>query len=255
MNAVELLEILARSTWRTLDRSHRRRVLFGEDAVTSINLNAIASLRSTVVAEDTRANEATRGCDFELWIGNDPNGWRRHAVQAKKLTVSSSRYSTLGHVVGGTKQIDILDRYAKANRAAALYCFYNYFTRAHGWNCTLPVDTEQLGCSVTPSAVVRKALAGRGRRNFSWIHRQRATLPWRCLVRCPLLAASSTAPRQPEEWPALETYQHKQLPPSLRRLREAEEPESVFGDGGAEDLFSREVDLRPGWIAVIESDA
>jgi hypothetical protein len=251
MNAVELLEALARSTWHTLDRSHRRRIRFGEDAVTSIMLNTLASLPNTIVAEDTRVNEATKGCDFELWIGDDRQGWRRYAVQAKKLTVASSRYLALGHVVAGTKQIEILDRYANANRAAALYCFYNYSTRMHGWNCSLPSASEQLGCSVTPSAVVRKALAGRGRRNFSWIHQQRATLPWRCLVRCQLLAVPSRG-HASGDWPALETHYYKHLPAPLMRLRETGILENV---GDTQDLFSPNVELRPGWLALIESNA
>src|SRR5688572_21752390 len=120
MNAVELFELLARSNWGTLERSYRRRVLFGEDAITSINLNALASLPHTVVAEDTRVTEATRGCDFELWIGSDHVGWLRYAVQAKKVKVRSSRYTKLKYTVSGRDQIDVLERYARANRAAAL---------------------------------------------------------------------------------------------------------------------------------------
>ena len=252
MNAVDLLETLARATWRTLDRSHRRRVLFGEDAITSIILNVLASLPSTIVCEDTRAHEATKGCDFELWVGNDTHGWRRYAIQAKKLTVSSSRYAKLNHVVAGNRQIDILERYAKANRAVPLYCFYNYSNQPHGWNCPLPLDTEQLGCSVAPSAVVRKALSGRGRRSFSWIHKQPATLPWRCLIGCPHLTRASATPLQ-ADWASLQTGRVEKLPASLRRLREAEERGGVFAD--AQDLFNAETNLRPGWIAVIESSA
>lgn|SRR5690606_8032375 len=134
----------------------------------------------------------------------------------------------------------------------ALYCFYNYSARMHGWNCALPPASEQLGCSVTPSAVVRAALAGRGRRNFSWIHKQRSTLPWRCLVRCPLLAVPSIGQRRLEDWPALETHYHERLPASLRRLRETEKLEDV---GDTQDLFSADVELRPGWLALIESNA
>jgi len=252
MNAVDVLEALAQSTWRTLKSSHLRRIRFGEDAVTSINLNVLAALKKTVVVEDTRANEATKGCDFELWIGSDRHGWRRYAVQAKKLTVSVSRYSTLGHVVAGTKQIDVLERYALANKAAAMYCFYNYSNGAHDWSCALPVDAEQLGCSVTPSVVVRRALSGRGRRNFSWIHQQKSTLPWRCLVKCPLLATPSTGQGQIEDWPSLESHYHERLPLSLKDMLRTGELKEL---ADAEDLFKRDVELWPSWIAVLESDS
>jgi len=248
VEAVDLFEILARSTWRTLARAHRRRILFGEDAITSINLNTLASLPKTVVAEDTRVHEVTKGCDFELWIGSDSYGWFRYAIQAKKLRVSSSTYAKLAYAVGGRKQIDLLEQYANANRAAALYCFYNYSQRAHGWACGLSPDPEQLGCSVTPLRVVRSSLIGRGRRNFSWIHNQPETLPWRCLVRCPRLMPGYNMPAH-NGWPPPTEYVHKMLPHALRRLRELRTIETLDEDS---DLFSPQGGLRPGWVGIIE---
>lgn len=249
MQPVALFETLAQSTWKTLDRSHRRRVLFGEDAITSIILNSLASLPHSVVAEDTRIQESTKGCDFELWLGNDHSGWSRYALQAKKLTVSSSVYAKLNHKVGGRPQIDILDQYARANGAAALYCFYNHSLQPHGWNCPLPRDTEQLGCSVAPSATVRRALFGRGRRNFSWIHLQPGTMPWRCLVRCPHLAPGSSI-HSDDSWSDGSSYHHAELPASLRHLRETRGQIAVQD---THDLFNPEVGLRPGWVAVVDS--
>lgn len=90
MRAVELFELLAATTWRTIHRASRNRISFGEDAITSINLNAIASLNDCVVVEDSRVDEAHKGCDFEMWIGSHANGWKRYAVQAKKITISTS---------------------------------------------------------------------------------------------------------------------------------------------------------------------
>lgn len=78
MNDYELFEILASMTWRALERASRNRIQYGEDAITSVNLNALASSnRLGVVVEDTRVDEASKGCDFEFWIGNNASGWAR----------------------------------------------------------------------------------------------------------------------------------------------------------------------------------
>src|SRR5690606_18781991 len=45
------------------------------------------------------------------------------------------------------------------------------------------------------------------------------TLPWRCLVRCQLLAVPSRG-HASGDWPALETHYYKHLPAPLMRLRE-----------------------------------
>lgn len=184
MQPYELFEVLAEKTWRSIERFSRNSIHLGEDAITSLNLDALASARPAFVfAEDTRSDESTKGCDFEMWIGSDSVGWRRYAVQAKKLQISSGRYTSLAHEVGGTPQIDILESYAAANRALPIYCFYNRSNKAYQWNCSLPNCAEQLGCSVTPLGVARSALAKHGGRNFSFVHAQVETLPWRCLVR------------------------------------------------------------------------
>ncbi len=164
MKPYEFFEMLAGATWRSIERFSRNRIHLGEDAITSINLDALAmAAPSCVLYEDTRVTESTKGCDFELWIGSDSEGWRRYAVQAKKID-SSGRYASLGHKVGGTPQIDILEKYATANRALPIYCFYNNSQKPFSWNCPLPTQREQLGCSVAPSQVVRDALSRRGGR-------------------------------------------------------------------------------------------
>ena len=132
MKPHELFEVLAGKTWHSIDRFTRNRIHLGEDAITSNNLDALTSASpACVFIEDTRALESTKGCDFELWIGSLHVGWRRYAVQAKKIQASSSRYASLAHKVAGVPQIDILDTYAGANRALAIYCFYNYSTKSY----------------------------------------------------------------------------------------------------------------------------
>lgn len=251
MKPYELFEVLAGKTWRSIERFSRNRIHLGEDAITSNNLDALASAGpACVFLEDTRADESTKGCDFELWIGSSQMGWRRYAVQAKKIQISSSRYASLAYEVAGTPQIDILDAYADANRALAIYCFYNNSTSPYEWNCNLSPELEQLGCSVTPSSVVRAAIGKHGARNYTYIHSQRQTLPWRCLVRCPSFV-SNTA-RGHVGWPSIEENFYPQLPAALRRLR-AQAGQISFQD--CPDLFNSNNRFRPLWIGIVDVEA
>lgn len=251
MKTDEVFEALAAVTWRTLHSTHSNRVLLGEDAITSYNLNTLACVTSgNVVFEDTRVDEATRGCDFELWVGANSTGWYRYAVQAKKINVRTGKYDQLAHEVGGVPQLDILEKYASANNALALYCFYNYSTLSTPWNCSYYLDIEQLGCSITPSHIVRSALKKRGARCFSHIHEQSETLPWRCLVKCPKLVPCSFFTRPLHFYP--------QLPISLQKLqqlrlenagREKASREKAWLDLG---LFDSGSNLLPRYVVVIE---
>lgn len=252
MKPFELFEVLAGKTWRSIDRFSRNRIHLGEDAITSNNLDALASAApSCVFIEDTRAQESTKGCDFELWIGSDHLGWRRYAVQAKKIHASSSRYGSLAHEVAGTPQIDILDAYASANRAFPIYCFYNHSTKPYVWNCNLPVEQEQLGCSVTPSSVVRAAIGKHGARNFTYIHSQSATLPWRCVLRCPNFTARTRSSHP--GWAGLAECFYGRLPASLQRIR-MQGGQFSFED--QPEVFSSNSHLRPEWIGIVDvSDA
>jgi len=246
MRTYELFETLASATWHTIHSTHQNKVSLGEDAITSYSLHAIACVGPrNVVFEDTRVNEATKGCDFELWVGADATGWYRYAVQAKKIEVRSGRYSSLAHKVGSSLQLDILERYATANNAFPMYCLYNYFPVADSWNCNYPKEIEQLGCSVTPSSVVRAALRKRGGRSFAHIHKQPQTLPWRCLVKCPNLipsgSPSATAHLQPRLFP--------RLPGSLQGLRELRSHITQLDPG---ELFNHDIRLFPRRIAIVD---
>jgi hypothetical protein len=252
MRAVELFEVLASTTWYTIIRASRNRIAFGEDAITSINLNAIVSLNNLSIAvEDTRVDEARKGCDFELWIGSDPEGWSRYAVQAKKISVRPRRYERLTHKVNGRRQIDILHDYAKRVRAAPLYCFYNFSNVVSAWNCALRRDEPQLGCMVTPAAVVEQALNLRRSRNFGWMHRQPETIPWRCLITCPRDHEHKFSTYAPSRWIAPEDYHHEQLPKELEELRterrsyQLNDPSQLEYDGRHE--------LLPRWTAIVDT--
>lgn len=185
----ELFEQLAEATWDRLDAGSRFQVLQGETAITDHLLLELARREhpSIQILKTPHFEEQKKGTDWEWWIGNSRAGWLRYAVQAKRLDLPTGGYPTLGHKVTGTRQIEILERFAQSNEAIPLYCFYNHLEiRDYSpyWHCHRPQNHRQLGCSVAPLEVVRDALNNRGARRFDWIHKNRS-LPWRCLVSCP----------------------------------------------------------------------
>ena len=246
-NPEQILEQIAVITWDTIGLAHFDRISFGEDAITSLSLLTLKNVHiSNIAVVDTRVQESTKGCDFEFWIGRRKSGWYRYAIQAKKISVSNKRYNSIAHKVNGIPQIDILDSYAKCNRAIPLYCFYNHskLVSVQKLNCSKYSHIKELGCSVTPLATVRTALNTRGARTFKWFHDRPETLPWSCLVRCPQISM---------HWPQ-SGYHHEQLlyeklPDQLMHLLDGE----FKGEQLIEtDLFSKEVIYRPRWIGVLD---
>ena len=166
-------------------------VRFGEETITDLLLMDLFVQGSTVAlfSQTSKPDEAMWGTDFELWLGSDRLGWFRFAIQAKKLDLRTDRYASLTQSNVNGPQIDLLERYAQRNGAAPLYCLYNHTDGAdelsHWHCCTGPANLKQLGCSVTPSSNIRKAIGQWKGKNFKSIHRRKDTLPWKCLVSCP----------------------------------------------------------------------
>ncbi len=166
-------------------------VRFGEETITDLLMMDLYVQGSTLALfqQTSKPEEAMWGTDFELWLGSDPLGWFRFAIQAKKLDLRSGRYASLTQSNVNGKQIDLLERYAGRKRAAPLYCLYNHTDDANELNhwhcCTGPANLKDLGCSVTPSSNIRKAIGQWKGKNFKSIHQRKNTLPWKCLVSCP----------------------------------------------------------------------
>lgn len=250
MTIADLFDSLAITTWKAIGRAYDRGIRIGEDAITTYNLLALDALStSCVVAEDTRVDESTKGCDFELWVGGDLSGWRRYAVQAKRLDVRSGRYRALSHKVGAQFQLDVLEQYAAANSAYPIYCLYNYRQKKIStWNCGIIGNPEHLGCSITDSKVIRNAVFGRGRHTFADIHRRPETLPWSCLVKCPFLYVGRHHGRP--RFRALDWSNFFiELPESIERLRSQKDPRALVD---APDTFSFELGRFPSWVGVVD---
>lgn len=210
MTVTASLEDLAKDTWERLRDSRDLQIRFGEETVTDLVLLELKRRKDAGIhiIQTDKHKESISGTDWEWWLGSPRVGWLLFAIQAKRLTLSSSRYDQLNHRVGTDKQIDLLEKYAKEHKAIPMYCLFNFAdapatTRA--WQCCQGFQEEQLACTMVPSRVIREALAGRGRRTFSRIHSSPQCLPWRCLARCPKVLALYTqdrgadSPQPPQE--------------------------------------------------------
>lgn len=183
--------------WNRLQNSKAFGISQGEETLTDNILLYLASqnISSIKIIQTPKNLEPIKGTDWEWWIGNRKAGYLRYAVQAKKLDFKSGRYSSLNHKVGtgssSVAQHKILEEYARANKAIPLYAFYNHLEPndyPKKWNCSLPIDYQKLGCTVTPLKNVKKAISRRGCRTFQKIHEFKETVPVRCLAQCPNIA-------------------------------------------------------------------
>lgn len=186
-----ILEGLARDIWGRLREARMLNVRFGEETITDLLLLDLKrQLPGRVrVVQTPKHLEKNQGTDWEMWLGADRIGWLRFAVQAKKLDLATGRYLGFGHKVGSVYQIDLLERYARKNRAIPLYCLYNYrdfdFAQvSSAWRCCAQQDEELLACTVTPLSVVRSAANQYGCSNFEFVHSDSKTIPWGCLAKC-----------------------------------------------------------------------
>ena len=188
-------ERLAEATWQRLAQARYFNVRLGEETLTDILVlewasSPLSSLTPIKLYQTTKSEEAIRGTDIEMRVGVGHGAAIVAAIQAKKLNRSTSRYDSLNALTGNTRsrQIDVLEAYARQTQAMPLYLLYNHVTAAHiptVWHCGLPFDPPQLGCTLVPSARVREVLARpRGRRTFRHIHSFPDAIPWRC-IECP----------------------------------------------------------------------
>ena len=225
-------------------------------------------LTSATFTQTPKHREATKGTDFECWLGSDHTGWLRLAVQAKKLNLRSERYANLKHKSKGGRQIDRLERYAASNEAIPLYCLYNYsdfvVPSKHWHCCQRPFQEEELGCTITPSTNIRKVIGLWGKKNFDYIHRYENTIPWRCLASCPMvrelfmetpIAGPPGQARRPSPFPSHRRL-YPELPPRVRVDVRGDSPyrdrRPIPSDELDPDYYNREVGF-PSRICVFET--
>ncbi|MEH1898431.1 MAG: DUF6615 family protein [Nostoc sp.] len=249
-----IFEKAASDTWKRLKASSELGVSQNETTITDIILLdlKIAQCPFLHILKTPQHLEHLQGTDWEWWIGANNVGWLRYAVQAKKIDLSSQRYDELGHTINGKSQLEILQSYSYKNNALGRYCFYNYVKSikpSKHWHCNLPVDLTKLGCSIATLSTVVKAKNTRGYRNFNCIHSEVSTLPFRCLVACPMiLSVYAGANRFPT---GFEDYAEAQLFESLPRNIQQSIETGYFQEWDS-NFYSNEIPYRPARILVAE---
>lgn len=178
-NLKAVLEDISRWSWNLLQAAHMLDASIGEETLT--DLLSIEIIRKQIpmrIIQTTKPKEARTGTDIEAWLGNDTTGWQLFAIQAKKLDPSGN-YPQFNET-----QLNTLERYAHQRNAVPAYLLYNHTNdaRREHWSCKRPFKMKQLGCTITPSQIIRNAMAqGHG---FDSIHKDSCTIPLRCLAEC-----------------------------------------------------------------------
>lgn len=191
--ALHPAELIAADTWERLKLSRELQTRLGEETLTDLLVLDFVRLMGcrARLFQSTKIQESKRGTDLEIRIHAGGNRAIAFALQAKKLN-RDERYVGFKAKVNSQKhlQLEVLENYAESVRAVPLYLLYNFLCRnklGRYWNCSGCPDgeVEQLGCTVVPSRIIRRAGCKRGRSNFDWIHKSNHALPWRCLFNCP----------------------------------------------------------------------
>ena len=178
-NLKAVLEEFSRWSWNLLQAAHTLEASIGEETLT--DLLSIEIIRKQIpmrIVQTIKPKEAWTGTDIEAWLGNDTTGWQLFAIQAKNLD-QSDNYPQFNET-----QLNTLERYAHQRNAVPSYLLYNHTNDAqkkHG-SCKRPLKIKQLGCTITPSRIIRSTMAqGHG---FDSIHKDSCTIPLRCLAEC-----------------------------------------------------------------------
>ena len=200
-----LFNNIARTTWEWLGEARERKLSFSEETITDIAALQIAGGASNQVkvAKASRLEERRYGIDWMWFIGNPKQGYSRYAVQAKKVTLDTSTNFSyrlrhrVSRIPGSEFQIQRLERFARRARSIPLYCFYNNVDSVLAtryWHCRVyanqPDDIRQMGCTVVPLDAVQEVHKPQHRKDFAAVHRDKRSMPWRCLFHPSCLAAA-----------------------------------------------------------------
>ncbi len=249
-------ERIASHTWRRLQRAHLVGARLGEETLTDLlvlDMLPYQRMNTFSIRHPTKQQESRIGADLLLCIRYSNGSAHFLAVQAKKL-YPSGRYEALAHKdTSGIRQIDKLDMFARRWGAVPVYLLYNHLDqilcRIRPWSCCRSYDTEQLGCTLVPSWLIRQAIQFRGWRTFCAIHECESARPWRCVFDCEnpseqveALALSQPEPRVREN----EVFFHQKMPEWIQTgtqafdsLFEIDEPLAIED---ANELFTRLVE-------------
>lgn len=255
MTIQQTINNLTIDVWDNIGLSNRLHTKYGEETISDILLLELAKLRNynLRIIQTPKDREKYKGTDWEWFIGSQSYGWIRFAIQAKKADPNSKNgdYSCLKHTVGTEEQIDILKRYSKANNAVPLYCLYNHYSKANEpdhWHCKRIFEQKLLGWTITAIRNVETALTTHGCRNFEFMHKQKETLPTKCLFDCPVLIKQyqdkSLIDKKIKIFDT-EVVKIKSIPSSLIEQRDI-----TSIDNYPEELYNRQIEIYPKRIAI-----
>ena len=283
-----LFESIARTTWEWLGEARERKLSFSEETITDIAALQIAGGASSQVkvAKASRLEEKRYGIDWMWFIGNPTQGYSRYAVQAKKVTLDTSTNFSyrlrhrVSRIPGSEFQIQRLERFAGRARAIPIYCFYNNvdsILATSYWHCQVypdqPDDIRQMGCTIVPLDAVQEVHKPHRRKDFSAVHQDKRSMPWRCLFHPGCLVAalhSKSDDRQemladrPSQDDQVSRWRIESLPEFLLQDDPVVEIDDVVQQlelaGLHDDLDSDAIvasSIRsaiPEWFVVVESD-
>ena len=282
-----LFNDIARTTWEWLGEARARKLSFSEETITDIAALQIAGGASSQVkvAKASRLEEKRYGIDWMWFIGNSRQGYSRYAVQAKKVTLDTSTNFSyrlrhrVSRIPGAEFQIQRLERFARRARAVPLYCFYNNVDTALAtryWHCRVypnrPDDIRQMGCTVVPLDAVQEVHKPRRRKDFCAIHRDKRSMPWRCLFHPSCLASalqSQAADHQkilvdrPSQGDQVSLGRTESLPEFLLQgdpvveiadVIQQLEIAGLHDDLDSDTMLESSIRAIPEWFVVIESD-
>jgi hypothetical protein len=163
----DLMDSLARQTWFNLNTARRLEMRMGEVTVSEVNLLAMRQLLEAkglpVELVATRADEATTGVDFEIWLTHKASRFFGYSIQAKIIDVRKGKftYPKLGHRnTSGTFQYDLLEAHAISVGSHPVHVFYNGWAASAG-EPSLPAGSprEHFGCAAVMTSIVRDVRA------------------------------------------------------------------------------------------------
>jgi len=183
---VSLYQEIATNIWNRIPFSYKIGFRYSEVTITENLLFEIYKFNinnpSLAVNIFEAKNEKANGNDLELCLEIEPDKYIILVIQAKKLYFSTQKYRSISHKVNDEYQINLLEDYAKQEKAIPLYMFYNYapsFKNKH---------KEYYGCSLIFSKYIKdnyypKSYSGRWKiPSFDELHQKHHAIPLHALA-------------------------------------------------------------------------
>lgn len=152
----ELYKNISSSIWDRIPFAHKFEFKYSEITITENLLFDIYKFSidnpSLAINIFEAKNESANGNDLELCIEIEPDKYAILVIQAKRIYNVDGKYNypKISHKVNGKYQIDLLEDYAKREKAIPLYMFYNYAPDFKNKN------KKYYGCTLAFSQFIRE---------------------------------------------------------------------------------------------------